>query len=123
VTVPFNLGSFKWKPDEAERKAAWCLYIELVTRIATQELAEYEGLDRDVLRSLYALFSSTRKVLLHAGPGVGVAKGSLGGIAIAVLNVGLRPFMSRWRGRMSAWEQTARPGDEWQEHQAFRAAL
>ena len=97
VSVPFGLGSFKWKPDEAEKTAAWNLYIELVTRVATQDLAEDQGLDEDVLRSLYSLFPATRRVLRRAGPKAGVAKGSLGGIAIAVLNVGLRPFLSKWR--------------------------
>jgi hypothetical protein len=58
ISLPFGLGSCKWKPDEVEKTAAWSLYIELVTRVATQELAEYQGLDEEVLISLYSLFPS-----------------------------------------------------------------
>jgi hypothetical protein len=123
VKLPFGLGGATWKPDPVEKNAAWSLYVELVTRVATQELAEHEGLDRDVLRSLYSLFPSTRRVLRKSGPMVGVEQGSLGGVAIAVLNRGLRPFLTKWHGRLTAWECSAKPGEEWPERQEFRAAL
>ncbi|MBW4570530.1 MAG: hypothetical protein KME31_21645 [Tolypothrix carrinoi HA7290-LM1] len=34
VSLPFGIGSMAWKVDLTERKAAWSLYVELVTRIA-----------------------------------------------------------------------------------------
>ena len=123
VNLPFGLGGATWKPDPIEKIAAWSLYVELVTRVAIQELAEHEGLDRDVLRSLYSLFPSTRRVLRQSGPIVGVEQGSLGGVAIAVLNRGLRPFLTKWHGRLTTWECTAKSGEDWPQRKEFRVAL
>jgi hypothetical protein len=122
LNLPFHLGGVTLKPDSTQKKAAWELYIELVTRVATQEMAVSEGLDREALKSLYNLFPSTRRILRSAGPGAGVGQGTLGGVAIKVLNQGLRPFLTRWHTRLSEWEHT-HPGQPWPEHQQFRAAL
>jgi len=45
-----------WQPDERERDAAWEMYVELITRLAVVELRPGEGLLREALTSLYALF-------------------------------------------------------------------
>ena len=44
VSLPFGIGSAKWKADPTERNAAWSLYVELVTRIAVQPLGGDQGL-------------------------------------------------------------------------------
>ena len=95
VSLPFGIGSASWEADPTERHAAWELYIELVTRVAVQSLSTEEGLMREALNSLYSLFGSTREILRKAGPKVGASRQSVGGIAIAVLNNGLRPFLSK----------------------------
>ena len=59
---------------------------------------------REALNSLYTLFGTTREVLKSAGPQVGASRHSVGGIAIAVLNNGLRPFMTRWHPALEEWE-------------------
>ena len=66
VSLPFGIGSASWESDQTERRAAWELYIELVTRIAVQPLATKEGLMREALNSLYNLFGSTREILRKA---------------------------------------------------------
>ncbi len=104
VSLPFGIGSASWESDPTERKAAWELYVELVTRIAVQPLASEEGLMREALNSLYSLFGSTREILRTAGPNVGASKKSFGGIAIAVLNNGLRPLLSKWHPILQEWE-------------------
>jgi hypothetical protein len=38
VSLPFGIGSAEWETDPTERRAAWSLYVELVTRIAIQPL-------------------------------------------------------------------------------------
>ena len=38
VSLPFGLGSAEWQSDDTPRRAAWSLYVELVTRIAVQSL-------------------------------------------------------------------------------------
>jgi hypothetical protein len=104
VSLPFGIGSAEWEADKTERRAAWSLYVELVTRIAVEPLAEQEGLLREALNSLYSLFSTTREILKEAGPDVGASRSSVGGIAIAVLNRGLRPFLAKWHPRLQVWE-------------------
>ena len=104
ISLPFGIGSAEWQADPTERKAAWSLYIELVTRIAVQPLEIDHGTVREALNSLYSLFASTREILKNAGPSVGGSYDSVGGIAIAVLNNGLRPFLSKWHPLLQAWE-------------------
>src|SRR5437588_1457 len=77
---------------------------KLVTRVAVEPLKSNEGLIREALTSLHSLFAATREILKDAGPGVGASRGSVGGIAIRVLNYGLRPFLSKWHPILQTWE-------------------
>ncbi len=104
LTLPFGLGSAEWETDPTERRAAWSLYVELNTRIAVQQLQADQGLLREALNSLYSLFPSTRQILREAGPILGASRESVGGIAIRVLNEGLRPFLSKWHPALGKWE-------------------
>lgn len=104
ISLPFGIGSAKWQADPTEQNAAWSLYVELVTRIAVQSLGTEQGSLRETLNSLYVLFETTREVLKSAGPKVGASRHSVGGIAIAVLNNGLRPFMTHWHPALEEWE-------------------
>jgi len=117
VSLPFGIGSASWESDPTERKAAWELYVELVTRVAVQPLASEQGLMREALNSLYSLFASTREILRAAGPKVGASKTSVGGIAIAVLNNGLRPFLSRWHPILQEWETQKAQGASPKAHE------
>ena len=110
ISLPFGIGSAEWQFEPTQRKAAWSLYVELVTRIAVQSLEVDQGLLREALNSLYSLFGTTREILKEAGPDVGASRNSVGGIAIAVLNNGLRPFLAKWHPRLQAWE-AKRPAD------------
>ena len=82
--LPFGLGNAEFVTDEAQVRAAWSLYVELVTRIAVQPLAQDEGLYREALNSLYSLFATTREILKEAGPSVGASQKSVGGLAIYI---------------------------------------
>lgn len=104
VNLPFGIGGAEWEADPTERRAAWSLYVELVTRIAVQPMEADKGLLREALNSLYSLFAITRQILREAGPDVGASHESVGGIAIAVLNKGLRPFLSKWHPALEEWE-------------------
>lgn len=127
VSLPFGLGSAEWEADDVEQRAAWKLYVELVTRVSIEQLPAEEGSLREALSSLHSLFDTTRQVLREAGPQVGIETNSVGGLAIAVLNLGLRPFLNRWHTRLSAWERQHLPAvaseAEWPEAEAFRKAL
>jgi hypothetical protein len=117
VSLPFGLGSATWEADDTERNAAWELYVELVTRIAVQTLEHDQGTLREALSSLYSIFGSTREILRKYGPRVGAARESVGGIAIRVLNEGLRPFMSKWHPLLQTWEAQKESGLSPQEHE------
>ncbi len=109
VNLPFGIGGAEWEADVTERKAAWSLYVELVTRITVQSLEADQGLLREALNSLHSMFAITRQILREAGPDVGISSASVGGIAIAVLNKGLRPFLSKWHPLLQTWEAQKPP--------------
>ena len=130
VSLPFELGSVEWKPDPTARKAAWSLYVELATRVALQPRGAGEGLLGEALTSLHSLFGTTRQILKEAGPDVGATPDSVGGVAIAVLNVGLRPFLDRWHPLLQVWESQRPPQisvreheENWADRHAMRAEL
>ncbi|MFG3041186.1 hypothetical protein ACGFYZ_30215 [Streptomyces sp. NPDC048330] len=99
-----------WQPDDVERKAAWELYVELATRISVVEMGEDEGLLREALSSLYTMFATTREILRRYGPAVAphVAPGQVtfGALAVNVLNLSIRPLLSRWHPLLTAHEAT-----------------
>ncbi|WP_260610621.1 hypothetical protein [Streptomyces sp. WAC06614] len=99
-----------WEPVDAEREAAWELYVELATRISVVELGEDEGLLREALSSLYTVFATTREILRRYGPAVAprVAPGKVtfGVLAVNVLNLSIRPLLSKWHPLLTAHEAT-----------------
>lgn len=108
LSLPFGIGKVDWESDPTERKAAWALYVELVTRVAVQEI-DGGGLFSEALASLYSIFESTRAILREGGPNLGARRDSVGGIAIAVLNQGIRPFLSKWHAPLLSWHATREP--------------
>ncbi|MDP9469066.1 MAG: hypothetical protein M3Q71_00145 [Chloroflexota bacterium] len=99
-----------WEPSDEERRAAWEMYVELVTRVPVAELRADEGLLREALSSLYTLFATTREILRRYGPDIAQPQGdnqiSFGYIAVAVLNAALRPLLARWHPLLLEYEET-----------------
>jgi hypothetical protein len=123
-----------WEPDESERKAAWEMYVELITRIAVAELRPGEGLLREALSSLYTLFDTTRKILREYGPSVAQPKGednlSFGYLAVAILNTVLRPVLAKWHPLLldyeNAKESSVSPLEHerrWEKYEELREEL
>lgn len=82
----------EWKPQDEDKTAAWELYIELLTRITTQPLAQEHGDEKTALESVYSLFPITRQVIKDNGRHcIEFTK-----IAIVVLNQVIRPFTAKW---------------------------
>ena len=117
VSLPFELGKLEFEPDEAQQRAAWSLYVELTTRIATESFDLERGLLREALNSLYSLFDLTREILREAGPDVARGPNSFGTIAIDVLNKGLRPFTTKWHPSLLAYERKCSPDVSPLEHE------
>lgn len=90
ISVPYL--EMEWKPQDADRTAAWELYVELLTRITTQPLPAADGDEATALASVHALFPLTREVLKRSGRDcTEFAK-----IAVVVLNQVVRPFTAKW---------------------------
>lgn len=78
--------------SEADKDAAWDLYVEMLTRIVTQSLPLEHGDDKTALDSVYSLFPTTRGILRqHGRRTIQFSK-----IAIPVLNQIVRPFTAKW---------------------------
>jgi len=107
--VSFLEAELGWEPDESQRKAAWEMYVELVTRVAIVDLHPDEGTLREALTSLHSLFESTRDILRRHGPSVARAKKnhqvSFGYLAVAILNQVLRPVLSKWHPLLLDYEE------------------
>lgn len=118
IDVKLNLRvveiSGTWEPNDTERRAAWELYVELVTRVSVVPLRADEGLLREALSSLYSLFTTTREVLRKYGPEVAEPKKNsqynFGYLAVAMLNYGIRPLLATWHPALEDWENR-RPFD------------
>lgn len=135
LSVPF-VGEINgvWEPSDAERLAAWELYVELVTRVTVVHLGPDEGILREALTSFYSLFGTTREILRRHGPEVAPsrAKGrvSFGSLAVTVINGGIRPTLAKWHPLLTAHEAKRAPGVDsvlhersWDRAEELRAEL
>ena len=124
LSLPFGIGKAEWEADPSERRAAWDLYVELVTRVAVDQTPIPGNGEAEALASLYSLFSATRDILKSAGPDIARNRESVGAIALAVLNRGVRPFLGKWHARLEAWKASDRrdPG-AWPEGEEFRTEM
>lgn len=124
-SVSLNLGLLNiegtWKPDDIEKKAAWEMYVELVTRVTLQELTPEEGLLREALSSFYSLFGTTREILRRSGPSIAKPKNgsniSFGQLAVNILNFVLRPLLAIWHPLLLDYEQTREKSVSLVEHE------
>ena len=90
ISTPFL--EMEWKPNDSDKKAAWELYIELLTRITTQPLPANYGDEKTALESVYSIFGLTREIIkTNKRDCIEFTK-----IAIVVLNQIIRPFTVKW---------------------------
>ena len=83
---------------DADKDAAWEMYIELLTRITTQALHTSDGDEKTALDSIYSLFPTTRSIIKqHGRDSLQFTK-----LAIVVLNQIIRPFTAKWH-KLSVW--------------------
>ncbi len=81
-----------WAPADADKNAAWELYIELLTRVSTQYLEPDHGDEKTALESIHSLFKLTRNIIKNNGRDcIEFTK-----IAVVVLNQIIRPFTAKW---------------------------
>ena len=92
--VKLNLKAVQFEVSfqEADKDAAWDLYVEMLTRIVTQPLPPEVGDEQAALESVYSLAPATREILRHHGR----ASIQFSKVAVPVLNQVVRPFTARW---------------------------
>ncbi|HOW60955.1 MAG TPA: hypothetical protein P5326_00110 [Candidatus Contendobacter sp.] len=106
ISAPFL--EMEWKPQTADKEAAWELYVELLTRVSTQGLPPDEGDEKAALDSIYELFDLTREIIKrHGRDCLEFTK-----VAVVVLNQVVRPFSAKWHrksleGSLSSAERPA----------------
>lgn len=104
-----------WRPNDAERQAAWEMCVEFATRTAIVPLRRGEGLLADALASLNAIFDETRSILRRGGPELAAERvGELSFALLAghLLNQLLRPVTAYWRPLLAAHMQLRPPDGE-----------
>lgn len=90
ISAPFL--EMEWNPRDADKAAAWELYVELLTRITMQPLDREQGDEKAALESVHSLFATTRQVLKSNTRDCQ----EFTKIAVVVLNQVVRPFTSKW---------------------------
>ena len=125
VEVGLDLKFFKvagtWEPNNAERLAAWELYVELITRVAVVPLPGEQGLLTEALTSHYTLFATTRDILRRHGPSIAEPKPegqyNFGYLSVIMLNTVIRPLLAHWHPLLEDWERTRPPERSQVEHE------
>jgi len=111
IKAPFL--DMEWQPRDEDKDAAWDLYVELITRVATQRLLPDQGHEATAVKSIYDLFPLTRSTIKrHGRDCVNFTR-----IAVVMLNQKVRPFIAKWHRRMAAGALMDA------ERQAFREEL
>jgi hypothetical protein len=85
----------KIKAEESEKDAAWSLFVELATRIATQALSDDAGVEERALDSLYEFLHRSREILAQQGR---LAQ-DFSVLTVYTLNRVMRPFLAEWHKR------------------------
>jgi hypothetical protein len=114
LKISVGFADMEFAPSNQDRHAAWQLYVELLTRIATQPLDARHGDEKTALESIRSLFPLTRQILKDSGPDCL----AFTRLSIVVLNQIIRPFTAEWHGRLLAGDL-----DDPEGLQAFRHAL
>ncbi len=105
----------KFRAVKREKEAAWTLFVQLATRIATQELPDDVGVERRALESLYEFFTQAREVLVQHGR---LAQ-NFSVLTVYTLNHVLRDFLATWHRRSEKENAFDAPAD----CQEFRESL
>jgi hypothetical protein len=124
VAVP-EFAELTFAVSDENRNVAWKIFIEIMTRIATQPLGAQEGFLREALSSLYSMFLSIRELLKATKPVHPTAGPTVEMFAFRMLNKELRPFLAKWHPELKRFEQTTPPQPEtaWEHNNVCRNEL
>ena len=63
LTIDLKIVNIDIVLNNNDKEAAWLMYVELITRVATQRLEDNLGIEATALDSIYNLFPITREIL------------------------------------------------------------
>src|SRR4030095_10103777 len=100
LTVP-EFAEMKFAVNSEYRRVAWKLFVETLTRVATQPLQHQTGFLREAMTSLYNLFTHTRELLKNMHPSKPTSEITVEVFAVNMLNREIRPFLSKWHVQLT----------------------
>ncbi|MDB5015037.1 MAG: hypothetical protein JWQ25_3239 [Daejeonella sp.] len=118
-----------------DQECAWKIYIELITRVSTNELKDGTGILRESLNSLYNVFTTLRKILKNSGAELAKTpadknKYTVASLLLIIMNKHLRPFLSKWHPLLLEHEQKKETvtsqfthESNWEKNGQFRSEL
>lgn len=119
-----DIQGLKFTSAGAQRRVAWRLFVEIVTRVSTQTLPDEDGDNGTALKSLHELFLFTRKMVSEMEPTPSATGDTVETFALDMLNSDLRHFLGKWQ---PVWDDFAKKSDvvsqDWPEHRRFREEL
>ena len=92
LKVNVGFAEMEFQPNDIDKDAAWEMYVELQTRIITQDLNDESGDEKMALESVAKMFELTRLVLKKYGR----HSPDFSRIALFILNDQIRPFTAKW---------------------------
>ena len=111
ISLPWLIETeFEIKIGKNDKKIAWQLYCELVTRVGVVEFIEDEDIIVYCLDSWYSFFQFAREKLKDLKPRKKSKKAErdLPLIILKLLNEQLRPFLRKWHGQFRHfWDKEA----------------
>lgn len=125
VSVP-QLGKLKFAVTAESQQVAWRLFVELATRVSTQQLPPGGARIRSALTSLHSLLAFIRDLLKENPPSRRTgAEPTVEQLAIVMLNNELRPFLTHWHHSLVEWQKQNPTLDEeqWPLNEQCRAEL
>lgn len=119
-----EIQGLKFTTAGAQRRVAWRLFIEMATRISTQPMRDEDGDNGVALKSLCDLFQFTRRTIAEMEPTPTATGDTVETFALDMLNMDLRPFLSKWHPAWDDFVKSAKVVSQtWPDHKQFRKEL
>ena len=106
ASIPFGIGAVKVKPNKSTVTVAYRAWVELATRKAALPFDEEHDVIVEVYDSWYKLFGILRGLIQEISADRiknDPETVQLVEIIVKVLNVGLRPHLTRWQADFRCW--------------------
>jgi hypothetical protein len=96
---------FYFKPNNTDRQIAYSIWVELSTRKIGLLVVPDDDVISEIYDSWYAFFSVTRELIkdIPVSKVRGASTSKIIDLSVEVLNVGLRPHLTKWQARFRHW--------------------